>query len=233
MHILGLGLCPRKTRPIRDCKTANNDRRAPTGCHRLQNHSSHMTVSFSPFVMPIPHHALSLFPDASQTVLITPSDSNSNSSQARADLVYSILGRALGTHNPLSSPSSQPLLTSFTRITAKEGTVLWEQDSPPDGLYLIESGVLRASYSSPDRDNVFAESMVGGTFAGELSALSNSPRNSRVVVEKDAVVWRLSIADIEKLEDRHPELARRFIHLVLKVAKTDYDILLSALAARQ
>ena len=75
--------------------------------------------------------------------------------------------------------------------------------------------------------------MVGGTFAGELSALSRLPRNSKVVVEKDAVLWRLSIEDLEKLEEMHPELARQFIHLVLKVAKVDYDILLSALAARQ
>ena len=75
--------------------------------------------------------------------------------------------------------------------------------------------------------------MVGGTFAGELSALSRLPRNSRVVVEKDAVVWKLSIEELERLEESHPELARQFVHLVLKVAKTDYDILLSALAARQ
>lgn len=85
-------------------------------------------------------------------------------------------------------------------------------------MYLIESGVLRASYSFLDRKDAFEESMVGGTLAGELSALSNMPRNSRVVIEKDAILWKLGIDKIEKLEVEHPELAREFFHLVLKGA---------------
>jgi SulP family sulfate permease len=95
------------------------------------------------------------------------------------------------------------------------------------------------------------ESMVPGTLAGELSALSSLSRNATVVVERQAVLWKLSIQNLRKLETDDPALARTFTQLVLKgscvsftgvigqrltsfpAAKIDNDTLLSALATRQ
>jgi len=75
--------------------------------------------------------------------------------------------------------------------------------------------------------------MVAGTVAGELSAISGTTRNATVVVERDAVLWRLGMDDLQRLEIEHPTSARLFIRLILKTAKIDYDILIGALAARQ
>lgn len=58
--------------------------------------------------------------------------------------------------------------------------------------------------------------MVSGTLAGELSFLSETKRNTEVVVEKDAVVWRLSREDMGRLERENPEFAKFFVRLVLK-----------------
>ena len=58
--------------------------------------------------------------------------------------------------------------------------------------------------------------MVAGTLAGELSALSDSTRNATVTVEQAAVLWKLSIENIRRLQMDEPELARTFIQLVLK-----------------
>lgn len=101
-------------------------------------------------------------------------------------------------------------------MTAVEGTTLWRQDDESDGLYIIESGVLRASYAFPNRLDSLEESMVGGTLAGELSALSNLPRNATVVVEKDAVLWKFSVEELRNLQAEQPVLAQTFVHLVLK-----------------
>jgi SulP family sulfate permease len=135
------------------------------------------------------------------------------------------------------------------RISIPVDTVLWEQGEPSDGLYIIESGILRAIYRFANHTPAIEESMVPGTLAGELSALSNSPRNATVVVERQAVLWKLSIQNLRHLEADNPVLAWTFLQLVLKgtnssdcmdveinlfsVAKIDYDTLLSALAARQ
>ncbi|KAL5522025.1 hypothetical protein ACEPAF_1881 [Sanghuangporus sanghuang] len=162
-----------------------------------------------------------------------PELEDSSPDRTETENAYLALSKAFSSYGQVDFEQFRPLLSRFERITVTEGSVLWEQGDPPDGLYLIESGVLRAMYTFPDRKDTFEESMVGGTLAGELSALSNLSRNARVVVEKDAVLWKLSTEKLEELQKQHPKLAGVFIHLVLKVAKTDYDILLSALASRQ
>ncbi|KAH9994309.1 sulfate transporter family-domain-containing protein [Russula compacta] len=121
----------------------------------------------------------------------------------------------------------------FERVTVPAGHVLWKQDDPSDGLYIIGAGVLRATYHFAAHTPVIEESMVPGTLAGELSGLAGLARNATVVVERTAVLWRLGADALRRLEEEHPELARTFTALVLKAAKLDFDILLSALATRQ
>ncbi|KXN82364.1 hypothetical protein AN958_02650 [Leucoagaricus sp. SymC.cos] len=75
--------------------------------------------------------------------------------------------------------------------------------------------------------------MVPGTVAGELSALSNSLRNATCVVEHQATLWKMSMQDLDRLRREEPRLSALFTQLVLKAAKMDYDILLSAIASRQ
>lgn len=110
----------------------------------------------------------------------------------------------------------RPIDSYFECLVVPTGHVLWTQNDPSDGLYVIESGVLRASYEFANPAQHFEESMVAGTLAGELSALSDSNRNATVVVEHPAVLWKLSTENIRRLQLNEPELARTFIQLVLK-----------------
>ncbi|KII84805.1 hypothetical protein PLICRDRAFT_342187 [Plicaturopsis crispa FD-325 SS-3] len=147
---------------------------------------------------------------------------------------YNTIFKTFSSYGEVNRDHFRPLVPYLERVSAPEGLVLWRQnDSPDDGLYIIESGVLRASYKFADYIPQTEESMVPGTLAGELSALSGLPRNSTVVVERQVVLWKLSIENMRRLETDHPELARSFMHFVLKAAKIDYDVLLSALATRQ
>jgi SulP family sulfate permease len=94
--------------------------------------------------------------------------------------------------------------------------VLWKQGEAADGLYVIGAGVLRATYHFAPHTPVIEESMVPGTLAGELSGLAGLARNATVVVERSAVLWRLSADALRRLEAQRPELARSFTALVLK-----------------
>jgi sulfate permease, SulP family len=123
--------------------------------------------------------------------------------------------KAFSSHGP-PDPTIFKLLTPyFTRIVVTENEVIWRQGEPSDALYLIQSGVLRASYKFTVSSK-FEESMVAGTIAGELSAISGTTRNATVVVERDAVLWRLGNDDLQRLELEHPVLARAFTKLILK-----------------
>lgn len=147
------------------------------------------------------------------------------------------------------------LVPYFERVSLPAGHILWEIGDASDGLYLIQSGILRASYKFAKHTPVIEESMVSGTLAGEMSALSGLSRNATVVVERSAVVWKLSKTRMCQLEQDHPHLAQTFMRLVLKgrrlgpfgvwcmakfthgrsflaAAKVDTDVLLAALATR-
>ncbi|KAF9005068.1 sulfate anion transporter [Cyathus striatus] len=105
----------------------------------------------------------------------------------------------------------------FECIAIPAGYLLWKQGDPSDGYILL--CVCQSSSG-------FEESMAPFTVAGELSALSDSPRNATVVAEHAS-------RKPAKLQVEEPELSRTFFQLVLKTAKTDYDILLLSLASRQ
>jgi sulfate permease, SulP family len=192
---------------------------------------------------------------------------------------YPTLIKCFSSFDDFSVDKLQPLIPYLKRMSAPTGTVLWKQGDPPDGLYLIEAGVLRATYkftsyveprhpvvvsgldSAVDvvggvngsvngrvnsnstltstsfdsnsnsnststaiqlitEDGIFhsgiEESMVPGTLAGELTALSGLPRNATVVVEREAVLWKLTSEGLKELEERESKVAREFTRLVLK-----------------
>ena len=108
------------------------------------------------------------------------------------------------------------LASYFEPITVPEGHVLWKQGQPADGLYVVGTGVLRATYRFAAHTPTIEESMVPGTLAGELSGLAGLARNATVVAERPAVLWRLSADALRRLEVERPELAREFTALVLK-----------------
>ncbi|KAJ3746096.1 sulfate transporter family-domain-containing protein [Lentinula detonsa] len=143
------------------------------------------------------------------------------------------LVRAFSSFGDFDFSQFRLLVPYFQRMSVSEGFVLWHQGDNSDGLYLIESGVLRATYQFAEYAQSIEESMVPGTLAGELSALSNLPRNAKTVAERPAVLWKLSNESLRRLETEEPNLARMFTHMVLKSAKIDYDTLLAALAGRQ
>lgn len=125
---------------------------------------------------------------------------------------------AFSSYGSLDPASLAPLSSYLERISLPEGYILWQQGDAPDGLYLIESGVLRATYqfAHGGGQGRIDESMVSGTLAGELSALSGTERNATVIVERNAVLWKLSTEALKKLDAEKPELARAFTKLVLK-----------------
>lgn len=126
------------------------------------------------------------------------------------------LVKAFSSYGPVDSHLFHPFESYFERLFVPTGHILWTQGDVSDGLYVIESGVLRASYGFANPAQHFEESMVAGTLAGELSALSDSARNATVTVEHCAILWKLSNENIRRLQLDEPELARTFIQLVLK-----------------
>ncbi|WWC61703.1 uncharacterized protein I303_104288 [Kwoniella dejecticola CBS 10117] len=125
----------------------------------------------------------------------------------------------------------ESLVPYFKRREITSGGVLWKQDEVADGLYLIESGCLRANYAYDDHTKSVQETMVAGTIAGELSTLSGIRRNCTVIAERDCVLWKMTQEDLERLEKEDGAAARRFIKIVLKAVAEEQEVLSSHLIA--
>ncbi|KZV70927.1 hypothetical protein PENSPDRAFT_578682 [Peniophora sp. CONT] len=150
---------------------------------------------------------------------------------AHAEL-FLTLAQALSEHGALDRARFAALPRYFTRHALPTGHALFAQGDEADALYVVQAGVLRATYAFAAPTTPVVENMVPGTLAGELSALCGGERNASVVVERDAVVWRLGVNELRRMEVEEHEMASEFMRLVLSAAKTDYDVLLAALATR-
>lgn len=127
-----------------------------------------------------------------------------------------ILVNAFSSHEDIDVQRLSAITKYFSKIAVAEGEVLWRQGDNSDGLFIVESGVLRAIYEFANLAQKFEECMVAGTVAGELSALSNSPRNTTCIVEHHATLWKMSTQDLDKLRREEPDLSAMFTQLVLK-----------------
>lgn len=127
-----------------------------------------------------------------------------------------LLVQTLGSYTEHPLDFFRTLSNYFTRVEVVAGTVLWSQHERADGLYLIESGSLRATYAYENYPRMIQETMVAGTIAGDLSTLSDTVRNATVVVERDCRLWKMDQDALDRLESEHSDVARSFIKIVLK-----------------
>lgn len=126
------------------------------------------------------------------------------------------IAKAFSYDPEFDSEKFKSLANYLERRALPEGHVLFKQGDISDALYVIESGILRASYRFAEHSPATEESMVPGALVGELTGLSGLERNATVVVERDAVVWKLSREKLKELEREQPELARVFTRLVMR-----------------
>lgn len=129
---------------------------------------------------------------------------------------FNTIVKTFSAHISLSDKFVARIAPYFKAQVVAEGEIVYRQGDKPDGLYLIESGVLRATYAFADHVPDVVESCVAGTLSGELTALAGEPRNATVSAERQSVLWKISTEDLNRLEKEHPEDASLFVKLVLK-----------------
>jgi hypothetical protein len=94
-------------------------------------------------------------------------------------------------------------------------------------MYLIESGMLRASYLFLDQSHSICESMVAGTTAGELTFLSRTKRNATVVAERDSVLWKLDVEAHEQMgRSEGWAFCRALEECLLRIAGEEQEVLM-------
>jgi SulP family sulfate permease len=103
----------------------------------------------------------------------------------------------------------------FTKKEYLSGTTLYQTGEPALGFYLLEEGILRATYNLPQGQ--YYESIVAGTTCGELPFFSETDRTATVQAERDCVTWLMDKEKWEKLQKEDPDVAQELLRISLKL----------------
>lgn len=109
-------------------------------------------------------------------------------------------------------------LPFFTPKHFSQGQLLYSKGDPPDGFYILQSGLLRAEYTL--EQGHYHESIVAGTTCGELPFFSETERTCSVYAERESVAWLLTPEKWEEMQQREDlrDLAREFLKVGLKLS---------------
>ncbi|KAJ2655594.1 hypothetical protein IWW48_005454 [Coemansia sp. RSA 1200] len=103
----------------------------------------------------------------------------------------------------------------FCRDQIPSGQYLWQLGSPPLGMYLVESGILRVYVDDGSGMTEAIESILPGTVLGELPLVTNKEYNTAVVADSDASIWVLPKKAFDDLCEHKPAQMLAFIQLSL------------------
>ncbi|KAH9456782.1 hypothetical protein Pst134EB_012981 [Puccinia striiformis f. sp. tritici] len=132
----------------------------------------------------------------------------------------------------------------FQRVEYKREMPIWKIGAKADCFYLIQSGILKASYAWPsllplkndgtvnvqeERKNQIEESMLPGTVAGDHTFLAHLNRNTHVTAETDTVLWKMDRIAWAKINIFHREIIGIGL---LKMAAVEEEVLIGHLFTR-
>ena len=120
----------------------------------------------------------------------------------------------------------------FERQELQPGEALFHDHDKADAFYLLENGLLKATYELPMGG--YHESIVAGTTCGELPFFSNTRRTATVVAEtrRDSnnevedgpvVVWKLTADAWKCLQSAWPEGSQELLIVALRLTKERVD----------
>ena len=107
------------------------------------------------------------------------------------------------------------LVGYLARRETAPGATLIRQGDEPDLIYFIESGQVTAQLEQPGRAPLRLETMRGGRTVGELGFYLGTRRSAAVVVDRPAVIYVLTQAELARIEREDPAAAYAFHRVIV------------------
>jgi SulP family sulfate permease len=125
------------------------------------------------------------------------------------------------------------LFRYLERHQVETGACLMCQGNAPDYIYFIESGQVTARLEQTTQAPVRLETMRGGHVLGEIGFYLGNERTATVVADEPSVVYSLSAAALQKMEQQDPEAASTFHKIVVHLMAERSAHLIRAVNALQ
>jgi predicted acylesterase/phospholipase RssA/CRP-like cAMP-binding protein len=98
----------------------------------------------------------------------------------------------------------------------QRGEILFEQDTPSDGVYLVISGRLRVERNTPDGQKRMLGEIGRGELVGEVAFFSNTVRAGNVFALRDSSLVRFSESFFEGFLQAHPHQGFRVMQAAVR-----------------
>lgn len=108
----------------------------------------------------------------------------------------------------LPEGSRERLSQAFRLRSYRKGNAVFTNEDPPESVYLLKTGLVKAVKYSPREDPIIMELIAPGGFFGMIAALERKPYPVTAVCILDSEVYRISVADFDDLMKRHVEFSR-------------------------
>lgn len=117
----------------------------------------------------------------------------------------------------LLGPEPAAILGFFERRTVQPGEYLMRQGDQPEDMFFVESGQVTARIEANGSAPLRLETMGGGRMVGELGFFLERQRTAAVVADELSVVYRITRADLQRLDQEHPAAASVFHQLIARL----------------
>lgn len=108
----------------------------------------------------------------------------------------------------LPPESLERLPQAFKLRRCGKGDVVFADGDPPDSVYLLKSGLIKAVKRSPSGETVTMQIVPPGTLFGMMAVLDRKAYPVTAVCLRDSEVYRIPTADFEDLLKRHADFSR-------------------------
>ena len=125
--------------------------------------------------------------------------------RGESDLGTSLLNhfvRTIGEHPRLSE-----LIDNMTKLEMNPEDVLIRQGDDASDVFFVATGRVRVQITLPGGKVLRVRTMLAGAIVGEIALYLHQPRTADVIVDAPSDIFRLSAADLARLERDDPELA--------------------------
>ena len=113
------------------------------------------------------------------------------------------------------SPAQRIQLEKLTKmLEVKRGTRIYLPGDPSDQIFLLKSGVVKISMTSPDNREVILTFLHSGDIFGELAVVEDAPRDHIAEAYDDCVICAMSRDTILRVIRETPEIGFQITKLI-------------------
>ncbi len=107
-----------------------------------------------------------------------------------------------------------------TPVPCDADTILFKQDDPPVGVYIIHQGQVSLSMKSPEGRSILSVQALPGSVIGLPGVISNEPYSLTVAARAGAHVSFINSADFFQLMHSDPRLSIKMLQVLAAEVRT-------------